>query len=304
MNCLVVMPDFKYHSLVPYRFPLEPGYLSAVLKQTEGLNTKTLNLNDVEGDCLVGLLRAIRAGNAEIVLLYGSYTDYHCVRDAVAAIKKYDAAIKTVAFGGLITGDPLTVMRGMEQLDYGLIGEVERGGPKLCLALKRGEDPKNISGLVLRNGGGLEITGPPELASDLSSLPWCDYEGFGFGHYLDTRGVEAGNLFQSFPHRTLPIRTSRSCIGACTFCIRHIENRYRERNLDDVFNELDFLADKYDIQYILFMDEMLGRTPQRLEEICRRLKKYNLSGWHAEIRFDLMRPEAYEMPAARPWPPA
>lgn len=243
MNCLLVVPPLNAELLRSVSFPLGLGYISAAMKglASEGVKTFNLNLHHEKGDSVQAVLEAVRREKIEAVLVGGVNFDHGHIKRIIKAVKEYDPHIQVLAGGGIITNDPETAMRALPWADFGLIGEGDLSVPELCRALKDGRDPETVDGLILKKDGGLIRTPPRAEVMDLASLPWCDYEGLGFEKYL--------------PGST-----------------------YRERDLDDIFKEIDSLVGQYQIEYLYVLDDLLARSLARLSEFCDRVKKYKFKG--------------------------
>lgn len=81
------------------------------------------------------------------------------------------------------------------------------------------------------------------------------------------------------------ILTSRSCPFDCTFCYHPLGKKYRQRSLDNVFQEIDYLVGKYNINLLNILDEIFSLDEKRLYEFASRMKKYNIR-WMAQWRAD------------------
>ncbi|MCK4798686.1 MAG: radical SAM protein, partial [Spirochaetes bacterium] len=79
------------------------------------------------------------------------------------------------------------------------------------------------------------------------------------------------------------ISTSRSCPFGCTFCYHPLGNKYRQRSLDNVFLEIDYLVEKYDINLLIILDELFSINKTRMYEFSERIKKYNVH-WSPQLR--------------------
>jgi NADH/NAD ratio-sensing transcriptional regulator Rex len=83
--------------------------------------------------------------------------------------------------------------------------------------------------------------------------------------------------------RVVDIIASRSCPFKCTFCYHPLGNKYRQRSLDNVFKEIDFLKEKYNITFINVIDELFSSDEERFCEFANRIKKYNVK-WTTSCR--------------------
>lgn len=99
-----------------------------------------------------------------------------------------------------------------------------------------------------------------------------DYEGFGIEEYKSRQ-----------QHFHMGILSSRGCPFHCTFCAQTC--RYSERNLDEVFWEIDLYRAKYGCDAFIFNDNTLNVTKSRFLEICNGMK--DRGQWGAAIRPDV-----------------
>lgn len=284
MNCLLLVPHLKNTIAEPYTFPFSFGVVSAAMKQYDELAVHTLNLSHSDGDHYNEVRREIRAKNIETVLVDGSSWVYRSVKAALEAVKAVDPRIKTVVCGKMMSGDPETAMTALGSVDYGLIGEAELSAPSLMLALKRGEDPAAVDGLIIKTDRGPIRTRVRKEMHDLSALPWCDYDGFGFDFYLNHLPTPPQWIGASTPKRSATILSNRGCRSKCTFCAHEIWKAYRERPLEDYFAEVAHVVERYKIEHIHAAPQMFATNMPRLEEFCRRIKEFNLKGWSGVFR--------------------
>ena len=117
-----------------------------------------------------------------------------------------------------------------------------------------GEAVKNIKGIVYRENNESIYTGSPEPVERMDTLPVPDYSDY--FHNLSESTVMAS----VFP--VLLLETSRGCWwGAkshCTFCGLNGENlSFRSKSAERVLEELTFLVDKWGIDLVEVVDNML-----------------------------------------------
>lgn len=291
MNHLVVIPRVIPNPSYWYQFPLGVAYISASLKKS-GFATYTLNLNNREGKVGDVIRKVIDEHEIDIVYAGGLTGQYGAIREVLESVKQYRPSIITVAGGGIISSAPEYAMEALEKADYGVIGEGEIIVCNLCRAIEDGLDPINCAGLVLqRNGKWFVTPGEPEPVV-LEDLPYPDYDGFEFDALLRS----APNTIGMSEYNTLSIITGRSCPFKCTFCFHPSGQKYRQRNLDDVFREIDYLVEKYNVKYLSISDELFfyGRNTDRLEDFCRRIKPYGIR-WLAQFRVSDVTHDLVEM---------
>lgn len=278
-NYLIVMPRLVEDVGAWYIFPLGIPYVSSCLKQA-GFNVYTLNLNDECGNVSKIIQKYIGKYDIDVVLTGGLSIEYFAIKEILYSVKQYSSDIITIVGGGIITSVPEVGMKVLEYADYGIIGEGEITTTELCYALENAFDINEVNGLVFY-GSGHELmrTMPRQEIKDLSLIPFPDYDGFGFRKVTEMMFNELGI---NTDHAVL-MSGSRSCPFQCTFCFHPSGNHYRQRSLDNFFEELDLLVGKYGVKYIFITDELFANKIDRVKEFCSRIKPYNIQ-WLAQFR--------------------
>jgi uncharacterized radical SAM superfamily protein len=122
-------------------------------------------------------------------------------------------------------------------------------------------------------------TAPRKEIDNLDDLPFPDYEGFGFEKTMNVVPSQLGINEKNVS----TFVASRSCPFQCTFCFHSSGNRYRQRSLDNVFAEIDYLVKRYQTKYLFISDELFSYNIERVREFCRRIKPYGIK-WLAQFR--------------------
>lgn len=274
MNVLLVIPKTITRDDEWYVFPLGIAYVSSALRNSEICNLYTYNLN-LARDVRKKICELIDENQIDIIATGGLSVQYHSIKTIIETAKKHKTEIITMVGGGYITSSPELAMEAMPEIDIGMIGEGEVTICELVNALTKGEELTSIMGIIFRSTEGLVKTDRRKPISDLDSIAFPDYEGFDFGSTLKYSPVNYG----IYNKRAAVLITSRGCPYNCTFCFHPQGDGYRARSLDNVFREIDWLVEKYNIKSILILDELFGGNNARLKEFCTRIKEYNLQWW-------------------------
>jgi len=280
MKHLLVVPRIVSKIGDWYQFPLGIAYISAVLKQ-EGFSVYTLNLNNEHGVVEDILNSRIKELSIDVISTGGVTGQYGAIREVLEYAKKIKPEIISIAGGGLVSSAPEDAMDALEYADFGVIGEGELIICELCTALEQGLDTDKIPGIVYyQDDKYVQTIGKPAPVT-LDEIPFPDYHGFGFSELLKT----IPNTIGMSEYNTLPIITGRSCPFRCTFCFHTSGQQFRQRSLDDVFAEIDYLVKEFGVKYLSIQDElfMFGKETQREVEFCRRIKPYGIR-WLAQFR--------------------
>lgn len=279
-NHLLVVPRIVNRIGDWYQFPMGVAYVSSSAKKA-GFNVHTLNLNHVEGSISDIIGKVIKEKKIGTVSTGGVTGQYGAIREIFDAAKEHKKNILCICGGGIISSAPETAMAALEICDYGVIGEAELTFPALLQCLEKGEDPWSIPGLVIQHNGKFSQTvGEPEPVP-LEEIPYPDYESFNFRELLNS----VPNTIGMSEYNTLPIVTGRSCPFRCTFCFHPSGQTFRQRSLDDVFREIDYMVAEFGVKYLSIQDELFlfGKKTTRLKEFCDRIKPYGIK-WLAQFR--------------------
>lgn len=266
---LIIVP--RYTNSIGYGFyyelPLGLCYISSALKQA-GFETAFVNLNHIRGDVKSILKKRVR--NNDVILTGGLSPFYKEVKEILESLPS-DKNVTTVLGGGMVTSEPDLVPKSLG-VDVHICGEGE--GPIVKFA--RGEKPT------------------PEIV-DINKIPFPDFEGAGIKHWLDRQLCSDEHYMYPFDKpRVMPILSSRGCPYGCTFCFSPLGKRYRQRSLDNFFEEVELLKEKYDINILTILDETVGIDKPRLEALCKGLKKAKLK-WMTQIRVDAVDADILKM---------
>ena len=275
MKILIVVPRYIQGLGDFYQFPLGLGYISAVLKK-HGHEVFCLNTNQSEAPIGEMVHQAVRGFRPDICAT-GAISPYlPQVEQIFRAARAAKPEIFNVAGGGSLSSDPEAAMRLMD-INAGVIGEGEETIVELCQALKGNGDLSPVRGLVYSHHGAARRTESRPPITDLGSIPWPDYDGFGFGETIDNQlPSDAYFLHAKNAPRSIDMITGRSCPYYCTFCFHPSGKGYRERPLDDFFAELEFRIQTYRINTLSLVDELFSLKKPRLYEFCERIKPFQL----------------------------
>jgi radical SAM superfamily enzyme YgiQ (UPF0313 family) len=257
-----------------YLFPLGLGYISSVLKQA-GHKVDILNLNHRRGTVENLIREALEIGKRyDFVCTGGLSAHYSQIKIISKAVRSSGTIVGLIVGGGLISSEP-ELMFNVLNPDFIVIGEGEKAITELLSCLDKGGDLSNVLGIGYRDSKGKFVCNKPQPAiMDLDSLPLPDFEGFEFETYLNNQ--KPTDMFSydlhDFP-RVYPIICSRSCPYLCTFCFHPLGNKYRQRSIDNIMQELEYAIKRYRINNIAIYDELFSHDRERVYEFCRRIKE-------------------------------
>lgn len=291
-NVLFVVPRYEsYGSTGHYVMPLGILYVSSYVKRAQAARVFTLNLNHMEGGEREILSSFITTNGIDVFAVGGLSGEFRDLERMIRYAREIKPDITTVVGGGIMTADPEVTMKAMPEADYGIVGEGELTMSELLRALASGADIAGIDGLIYRKDGKLASTAPRKEIADLDSLPFPDYEGFSYGEYL---AANPDMSDEGKKYSQVSVIGGRSCKYNCTFCFHPSGTTYRQRSLDSIFAEIDYLTAHYEISYIALREELFATDNLRVAEFCRRIEEYDID-WSIQLRIDSIDTELVEI---------
>ena len=199
---------------------------------------------------------------------------YTMVKSIFEAVREHPTKPKTILGGAIITSEPFVIFEALKP-DFGVIAEGEVTIIELLKCIENKGDLNKIDGIIFKdNNGKVVITKPREQIENIDEIPFPDFSGFDFEKrfpYLFSCYDWACN-FQDYP-RIYPILASRGCMFHCTFCYHTLGDKYRERSIKNVMEELKLAVDKYKINSVFLNDDLFSFKRERVNEFCREMKK-------------------------------
>lgn len=271
-----------------YVFPLGIAYVSAFLKR-QGFRVICLNLCHSGEPVAAVMAGAIREHDVDVVCTGGVTYHWDRILEVVDTAKRIRPDIVTVVGGAVFTSDPDFVMNTMP-VDIGVMGEGEITMGEVAERLNANASLRDLQGVVFRESGVVRKNELRAPIADLDSLPFPDYEGFEYDKWLalvwDQAPLWEPRLYEAEERQRYgQILTSRSCPYGCTFCYHPLGNKYRQRSLDNVEQEIDHLVNRYHINYLSVLDELFSVSDKRSLGFADIARKYRLR-WHAQWRVD------------------
>lgn len=190
-------------------------------------------------------------------------------------VKKNSPRTITVVGGVHASALPKRTLEEFKNFDYVVVGEGEETLLEFCQKAKDKQNIDGIKGLISRENTGFEPRSP---ISDLDKLPPPARELLKMDLYKGAanKGFSRGCL------NIAEIFTARGCPYECIFCASHLtmNRKVRFRSIGNICAEISDCIEKYKINHITFLDDTFTLNHQRVRELCRYLKKNNLT-WNA-----------------------
>jgi anaerobic magnesium-protoporphyrin IX monomethyl ester cyclase len=273
-----------------HNFPMGIGAIAAVLKK-EGHELEIWNqdLHHWPDDNLRIFLDKNKFDAVVISLIAGYYQYAKCKALSKAINSSKQRPIYIIGGYGP-TPEPEFFLRKME-CDIVALGEGEITAVKLFDALDNHKPLEEVPGIGWIDASGeFNVTPRPPQVEDLDSLPWAPYELFPMEYYRLLRINEV--MATDF---AMPMMSARGCTFKCTFCYR-MDPGYRKRNPELLLDEVEYLFKEYDINYVVFEDDLLMSSVQHTEEVCRSFIKRKLPvKWACNGRLNYCSPELLKL---------
>ncbi len=250
LKVVLVNPYFEL-----YDPPLGLAYISAYLKE-RGIECKII---DKERN----IVKAVKKENPDIVGFSAMLLNYDKIVEIAKAVK--DLGIKVMVGGVQVT----TMPRSLSVFDLGVIGE----GEETVFEVASGKDVEKIKGIVRREGGKIVMNEPRPLIEPLDKIPIPDREALPMKLYLKPRK----GSFNTFG-RYLGMFTSRGCPYRCVFCSSsHFWKKLRLHSPERVVEEIKLLVERYNVDGVIFWDDLFVVSEKRLEAIVKMLKEERIN---------------------------
>ncbi len=258
--------------------PLGLGYIAAVLESNGFLSTiLDMSVTNMQTEKLDDRLNEIKP---DIVGISTMTSNYLNATRVAKTVKRWNPECVVVMGGVHATFMHRNILETVPEVDVVVRYEGEFAMSELARVLDENDSPRAVRGISFRENGRLVSTPPRGCIEDLDKLPYP-------AHHLLEPPVEE-YLGQYLP-RSLPVMTSRGCPFSCIYCSTMALHgqRYRTRSIANVMGELEYLVEKFEVTDISFVDDNFTMQKDRVIELCREIKKRNLSiEWGCSARVD------------------
>lgn len=167
-------------------------------------------------------------------------------------VKEVSSGIPVVWGGPHATFYPDTIIRDEWSCDYVVSGYAIKSFHQLCESIKRGGAPSNVPGVTWRNGETIRQNGGHD-----TSFEYVDYREIPYHLIKDYSPY--GQLEQD--RRIFSMYSALGCPYQCTFCSSPAQyasvkgKKWLPLQAKDVVDHVQYVVDKYDANYIYFIDD-------------------------------------------------
>jgi len=217
-------------------------------------------------------LRGKLGDNFDLAATGGLSSQFKAIKEIVSVVKSTNTRI--IIGGGIVTSEPELISRALE-VDYAVIGEGEVTTVQLLDCLVRNGDLSFVDGIGYFEGKKFLQTKGRKQNDALDDLPDPDLDGFNYIDFLDNAKPSGTYYYDIYDHpREYPLVASRSCPFLCTFCYHPAGNKYRQRSIKSIMEELKVVIPKYRINIVSLYDELFSYKEDRVYEFCREFKAF------------------------------
>jgi radical SAM superfamily enzyme YgiQ (UPF0313 family) len=267
-------------------FPIGLAYIGTML-QRAGRDVEVLDFN-LERPSLEGASQRIRETKAKYYCVTGMAIQFGLMREYAKMVKQHHPDAIVIA-GGRACAVPELVLR-VPEIDYCGIHDGEETIIELLDALDSGKDPieLDIRGLAARREGKMVQTSERAFQQDLDVYGAPNYDLFDVEQYIHNQMQTHAHRGSHGDLRSLNMIATRGCPFACSFCGEDVD-ALRRRGLKSLFEEIDYLVDRYKIEHIHFSDGLFVNSRRRTIEFCeeydRRKERFS---WSGNARVDII----------------
>jgi radical SAM superfamily enzyme YgiQ (UPF0313 family) len=181
----------------------------------------------------------------------------------VDLLKKDMPQLKVIV-GGFSCYNADIGLRGVPFADYMCIGEADLTIGDLITRLIKGEQPRNLPGILSKSDDPNRLFSPAPMIHDLDKIEFPKYSWTNLNVYKNWDG-----------YALIPIIASRGCRWSrCTFCAERFY--WRIRSAENFVDELEWLVEQGSYLF-MFNESDLNGMPERVLEICDEIIKRGLN---------------------------
>lgn len=266
MKIIFIEPSFTKTHADDNIFPFGYACLGAIL-QREGHNVEYV-LPAANRLSMQDVINHISKTDANLIGIGGLLPYLPRVIEFVEMIKSVRPDLPIVLGGPMVTYMPELVLN-KTGANFCIAGEGEIALLKLVRCLEAGENYSNIPGLVFKKGGQISNNGFGEIMP-LEDIPLPNWNDFPMEFYLYS-GWYLPTWSRKNQERVFAWLLSRGCPMKCNFCASGCKARYK--TIDQSIDELREIANKFDPDYLLFVDNYLMRNKKHTMEFCEAIIK-------------------------------
>ncbi len=274
MHILLINVPIRLHD-VPVNFPTGLGIIASVLeKRGHHISVIDINAHRYSEEDVMSLCTK---AEADVIGISGLISTYKYQLKLISELKKSLPQTPVISGGGCATSVPHLLME-YTPVDFLVIGEGENTIVELIDAIEQKQQMDLVQGIAFRSDDKYVVTDTRPLEKDLDTFPMPAY------HLFPTEIYRDNPIWSNYPN-SMNIIATRGCPMDCHFCYNVFGKRsYRKRSKESIMEEVRFLKDTYDIEFVGFVDDNLTIHKKHLLEVCEALEKENITwGCHGRV---------------------
>jgi len=193
--------------------------------------------------------------------------------------------ILTVVGGPHSSALPDETLKEFPYFDLIVCREGEETLLEICQRFNEGDSLNGVEGIVRRDGDGIIYEKHRDFLQ-IDNMPWPAR------HLYQNKKEQRGHSSRGFSNemRSTEIFTSRGCPYKCTFCaiVANFGRTFRYRELDDIFEEIQYCKNKYGINHFVIADDTFGLKKGRTGALCEGFKRLKLESWSCDTRVNVV----------------
>ena len=258
----------------PTCIPTGLAQIASHLRNNGFTDVGLLDINGLRLD-IEEALQHITDSGPDVIGISGLITTYRFQKDLVGRLRKSGFKGTIISGGGCATSVS-EYMRKSADIDIFAIGEGEHTMLELAIALRDKTALSEVAGIVYKDATEYIATSPRTNDNNLDLLPFPAYDLLPVDNYAVNNiwgDKKAKNKYEGFDKyevkRDMNVISSRGCPFSCNYCY-HLFGRgkYRFRSAENIIEEVNLLKDKYDIDFISFVDDNMLTNKNRMVEFC------------------------------------
>ena len=221
-----------------------------------------------EGSTLKDILTLVAEYQPHVLCLTAMTIMIDASAEIAKVVKDYFPNVITMIGGVHLTAEPSKTLEQYPQFDFGVVGEGEIVLIDFLDALVNKRPMASIPSLVWKSDDQIIVNPRRAFFKSLDEFPFPAFDLVGdqlFSHYRLS-------VFGTKQFRSVGLVTSRGCTGFCTFCDLGVVGRgYRFMSAHYLINHLRELHERYQVNDLLFYDDMFTGNRKRLEAFCHAM---------------------------------
>lgn len=254
---LVIPNDFYRKKMMA----LGPGYVATAMQRCEIdvtiLDCSAYSYDDIE------IAKAVIQSGTKIFGVGALFPQFKEVERICSIIRAVVPKATIILGGALPSPIPEFALR-KTGADIAVIGEAELTIPPLMSSLAGEGNISAVGGIAYIKDELFFDNGKPTLPLTVTKkeVGWPAIDLYPFEQYINSP------KFHPFKQkdRLLPIVTGRGCPYSCNFCYR--VNAYRLRPLDELFDEMEHMIDRYKLDGFHLVDDLLMLSEKKIKNFC------------------------------------